>query len=185
MDEKTILALCRKNNRKAQQSLYQQHAPFMLGVCYRYTKSRDDAEDVLQEGFVKVFTQIDQFNEKGSLQGWIYRIMVTTAINYLRRHQRYRSQMKFSETTIHPVVDPRGISNLQTEDLMELVRRLPTGYQTVFNLAGIEGYDHAEISELLGISVQTSRSQYSRARALLIKWVDASEMQTRLGKINS
>lgn len=185
MDEKTILALCRKNNRQAQQNLYQQHASFMLGVCYRYTKSRDDAEDVLQEGFVKVFTQIDQFNGKGSLQGWIYRIMVTTAISYLRRHQRYRSQMEFSEPNIHPIVDPRGISNLQTEDLMELVRRLPTGYQTVFNLAGIEGYDHTEISELLGISVQTSRSQYSRARALLIKWIDAAEKQTAIGKINS
>jgi len=185
MDEKSILDLCRKNNRQAQKSLYQLYAPFMLGVCYRYTKSRDDAEDVLQDGFVKVFTQINQFKETGSLQAWIYKIMVTTAISYLRKHQRYRNQMNFSENTLHPVVEPRSISNLQTGDLMELVRKLPTGYQTIFNLAGIEGYDHKEISEMLGISVQTSRSQYSRARAQLIKWVDASEWQALRAKENT
>jgi len=172
MDEKEMLRLCRKDDRTAQETLYRLYAPEMLGVCYRYTKSLDDAEDVLQDGFVKVFTQIGQFRGDGALAGWIRRIMVTTAISYLRRHNRYRNQMDFDSQPLHVAVDEVATSKLQTAELMDLVRKLPAGYQTVFNLVGIEGYDHTEVAVMLGISTQTSRSQYSRARAQLMKWVE-------------
>lgn len=172
MDEKEMLRLCRKDDRTAQEALYRLYAPEMLGVCYRYTKSIDDAEDVLQDGFIKVFTQLKQFRGDGALAGWIRRIMVTTAISYLRRHNRYRNQMDFDNQPLHVAVPEVATHKLQTEELMDLIRRLPAGYQTVFNLVGIEGYDHTEVASMLGISVQTSRSQYSRARAQLMKWVE-------------
>jgi RNA polymerase sigma factor (sigma-70 family) len=175
MDENSIIRLCRKNDRTAQEALYRQYASEMLGVCYRYTKSLDDAEDVLQEGFVKVFTEIGQFKGDGAPGAWMRRIMVTTAISYLRKHSRYRNQMDFEHQPLHVAVSEMASANLHTRELMDLIRKLPAGYQTVFNLVGIEGYDHNEVAQLLGISVQTSRSQYSRARAQLIKWVQESE----------
>ena len=172
MDEKEIVRLCKKNDRTAQKALYRLFAPEMLGVCYRYTKCLDDAEDVLQEGFVKVFTQMGQFRGEGALGGWIKRIMVTTAISYLRRHSRYRNQMDFEHQPLHVAASETATGNLDIRELMGLIQQLPTGYQTVFNLVGIEGYDHHEAANLLGISIQTSRSQYSRARAQLMKWVE-------------
>jgi RNA polymerase sigma-70 factor (ECF subfamily) len=171
MDEKELLRRCRKNDRAAQKALYDTYAPEMLGVCFRYTKSLDDAEDVLQEGFVKCFTGLDSFRGEGPFGGWLRRIMVTTALSYLRKHSRYRNQMDFSAPALHPVIEEAATPALQAEDLMEYVRKLPTGYQTVFNLVGIEGYAHEEVAQLLSISVQTSRSQYSRSRAQLIQWI--------------
>jgi RNA polymerase sigma-70 factor (ECF subfamily) len=178
MDEKDLVRLCKKDNRTAQKELYRLFAPEMLGVCYRYTKSLDDAEDVLQEGFVKVFRQIGQFRGEGALGGWIKRIMVTTAISYLRRHNRYRNQMDFEHQPLHVVAEETATGNLNIRELMDLIQKLPAGYQTVFNLVGIEGYDHTETARLLGISVQTSRSQYSRARAQLMKWVEEANATT-------
>jgi RNA polymerase sigma-70 factor (ECF subfamily) len=172
MEEKDLVRLCKKNDRTAQKELYGLFAPEMLGVCYRYTKSLDDAEDVLQEAFVKVYTQMGQFRGEGALGGWIKRIMVTTAISYLRRHNRYRNQMDFDHQPLHVVAEETATANLNIRELMDLIQRLPAGYQTVFNLVGIEGYDHTEVAKMLGISVQTSRSQYSRARAQLMKWVE-------------
>lgn len=184
MDEKELIKLCRKDDRTGQKALYKLFASEMLGVCYRYTKSLDDAEDVLQEGFVKVFTQLGQFKGDGALGAWIRRIMVTTAISYLRKHNRYRNQMDFEHQPLHAVVDETATDNLQTRELMDLIRKLPTGYQTVFNLVGIEGYDHNEVANMLGISVQTSRSQYSRARSQLINWVKESEGHPKKTAVN-
>lgn len=177
MNEKELLRKCRKKDRTAQKLLYDSYAPEMLGICYRYTKSMDDAEDVLQEGFVKCFTQLDKFREEGPLGAWIRSIMVTTAVSYLRKNSRYRNQMDFSAPALHPVLDEVATPALGTAELMECVRRLPAGYQTVFNLVGIEGYSHDEVAKLLGISVQTSRSQYSRARGQLIQWIKEAEME--------
>jgi len=187
MDEKELLRRCRKNDRAAQKTLYDTYAPEMLGVCYRYTKSLDDAEDVLQEGFVKCFTGLDGYRGEGAFAGWLRRIMVTTALSYLRRHSRYRNQMDFSSPVLHPVLEEAATPALQAADLMEYVCKLPTGYQTVFNLVGIEGYAHEEVAQLLGISVQTSRSQYSRARAQLIQWIQKSEQNnlTNQPSVNS
>jgi RNA polymerase sigma factor (sigma-70 family) len=175
MNEKELLRRCRKNDRAAQKLLYDSYAPEMLAICYRYTKSIDDAEDVLQEGFVKCFTQLEKFRGDGPVGAWIRRIMVTTAISYLRRNSRYRNQMDFSAPALHPVLEEAATPLLQAAELMECVRKLSAGYQAVFNLVGIEGYPHEEAAQLLGISVQTSRSQYSRARAQLIQWIKNAE----------
>lgn len=160
-----------QNDRAAQKELYRCFADTMLGVCYRYTKAQADAEDILQEGFVKVFKNLHQYRSEGELGAWIRRIMVTTALNYLKRNARYRGQMAFDEVSLHPVADDDPHMDLDTKELVGLIRQLPTGYQMIFNLHVVEGYTHVEIGQLLGISEGTSRSQYARARALLITWI--------------
>ncbi len=155
----------------AQQKLYEHFAPAMLGVCFRYTKSIADAEDVLQEGFIKVFKYLDKYKFEGELGGWIRRIMVNTALNYLKTNKKYQYNLSFNEMPLHPVSDENPLVSLQTKELSELIRQLPTGFQTIFNLHAVEGYTHVEIASMLGITDGTSRSQYSRARALLIEWI--------------
>jgi len=169
MDTKALINECLKNNRAAQKHLYNEYADVMLGVCYRYTKSLADAEDVLQEGFIKVFTNLHQYKNMGEAGAWIRRIMVHCSIDYLKKHSRYRNELSFEQLPLHPVSDENPAILLDTKDLVELIRELPAGYQAVFNLIAIEGYNHLEVGQLLGISEQTSRSQYSRARGTLIK----------------
>jgi RNA polymerase sigma-70 factor (ECF subfamily) len=172
MDYRKLVKDCIRQKPIAQQQLYGHFAPLMLGVCYRYTKSIDDAEDVLQEGFIKVFLNLDTYQATGELGAWIRRIMVTTALNYLKKNARYRSGLVFTETPLHPVSDDNPAVNLDAKELSELIRQLPTGYQTIFNLYAVEGYTHVEIGQMLGISDGTSKSQYARARHLLIEWIE-------------
>jgi len=172
MDPKQLVKDCIKQRPLAQQQLYQHFAPIMLGVCFRYTKSIQDAEDVLQEGFVKVFHHISTYNFTGELGAWMRRIMVNTALNYLKRNKKYRTEMVFAEMPLHPVSNQNPEVNLEAKQLAELIRQLPTGFQTIFNLYAIEGYTHVEIGQLLGISEGTSKSQYARARYLLIEWIE-------------
>ena len=171
MDDSKLVKDCIKGKPEAQRRLYELFADTMLGVCYRYTKSTKDAEDVLQEGFVKVFLSLRQYRHEGELGAWIRRIMVTTALNFLKRNRNYREQMFFPPEHLHPVINDDPAIILQAKELAELIRQLPPGYQTIFNLHAIEGYSHVEIGELLGITDGTSRSQYARARALLISWL--------------
>ena len=172
MDYNKLVRECLKGKSSAQRQLYEDFAEIMLGICYRYTKSIKDAEDVLQEGFVKVFLNLKQYRHEGELGGWIRRIMVTTALNFLKRNRNYRDQMYFPPEHLHPVVSDDPAVLLQAKDIAELIRQLPPGYQAIFNLHAIEGYSHVEIGELLGITDGTSRSQYARARALLISWLE-------------
>lgn len=144
----------------------------MLGVCYRYTKSIEDAEDVLQEGFVRVFRNLQSFKGEGELGAWIRRIMVNTALSFLKKHEVYRNELAIKEEYLHPVSDNNPEIHLNSKDLMHLVRQLPAGYQAIFNLYAVEGYNHVEIGKMLGISEGTSRSQYMRARNLLISWLE-------------
>ncbi|HET9826537.1 MAG TPA: sigma-70 family RNA polymerase sigma factor [Chitinophagaceae bacterium] len=171
MDESKLVKDCIKGRPEAQRELYKLFADTMMGICYRYTKSVKDAEDVLQEGFVKVFLSLKQYRGEGELGAWIRRIMVTTALNFLKRNHSYRDQMFFPAEHLHAVVNDDPAMILQAKELAELIRQLPPGYQTIFNLHAIEGYSHVEIGELLGITDGTSRSQYARARALLITWL--------------
>jgi RNA polymerase sigma-70 factor (ECF subfamily) len=163
---------CLKGKPAAQKQLYHQYAPAMLGVCYRYTKSLPDAEDILQEGFVKVFRFLDQYKNEGELAGWIRRIMVNTALNYLKRSKKYQYDLLFDNVELHVVSTDNPEIQINTKELANLIRQLPTGYQTIFNLFGIEGFSHAEIGQMLGINENTSRSQYMRARQLLISWLN-------------
>ncbi|HKP32982.1 MAG TPA: RNA polymerase sigma factor [Chitinophagaceae bacterium] len=167
---------CLNGKREAQRKLYTAYADYMLAVCYRYTKSMADAEDVLQEGFIKVFNNLKQYKNDGELGAWIRRIMVNTAINYLKKKSRYNADLSFSDVTLHPVTDEDPAVLMGAKELAELIRQLPTGYQTIFNLHAVEGYTHVEIGQLLGIREGTSRSQYARARGLLINWIKKNSM---------
>ncbi len=172
METLQLVKSCIKNNRQAQQTLYNQYANNMLGLCYRYTKSLHDAEDVLQEGFIKVFNNLHQFKSDGELGAWIRRIMVNTALTYLTRHNRYKNEMNISDVGLHLVANEETELKINVKDLVELVRKLPAGYQTVFNLVAVEGYNQMEIAEMMQTNINTIRSQYSRARAMLIKMIE-------------
>ncbi len=167
MTEELMLAGSIKNNAAAQEELYNRFSPRMLGVCYRFAKNREDAEDMLQEGFIKVFTQLHQYRNEGALEGWIRRIVVHTCINILKKNK------KFSESV--DLIHAKGIhiredmipSIMQAKQVVECIRILPLGYRTVLNLYAIEGFSHKEIGTLLDIEESTSRSQYTRAKAML------------------
>lgn len=161
----TLIERCRKNDSKAQYALYEMLGPKMLGVCRRYVKSIEEAEEVLSNGFVKVFTKIDGFRDEGSFEGWVRRIMVRESINYIRYQRNIFVEMEpewIPEMGHSPIQE--GIA---AEALMQLIETLPLGYRTVFNLHAIEGYPHKEIGEMLGINENTSKSQLSKARKFL------------------
>lgn len=172
MDNHRLVKDCIKGRPEAQRELYELFSESMLAVCYRYTKSVMDAEDVLQEGFIKVFRNIEQFKFQGELGGWIRRIMVNTALNYLKKNRNYQSDLAFLDNSLHPVSDDNPEVMMSAKDLAELIRQLPTGYQTIFNMYAVEGFSHVEIGAMLGINEGTSRSQYARARGLLIAWLE-------------
>ena len=172
MDHKQLIKECLKGNGTAQRLLYQEFAEPMLGVCYRYTKSFKDAEDVLQDGFVKVFNSLSGYKYEGELGAWIRRIMVNTALNFLKKNKRYQDELVFTDNYLHPITNQDPAVLMEAKQIAGLIRQLPAGYQTIFNLHAIEGYTHVEIGEMLGITDSTSRSQYARARALLISWIE-------------
>ncbi len=165
---------CLKGKQAAQKQLYQEFAPLMLGVCYRYTKSLEDAEDILQDGFVRVFTFLHQYNREGELGAWIRRIMVNTALNYLKKSRKYQNDLLYDTKELTIITNENPEVLLNAKELAEMIRQLPTGYQTIFNLFAVEGYTHVEIGQMLGISDNTSRSQYMRARQLLSSWLTNS-----------
>jgi len=181
MDQNKLLKDCLKGKAAAQRELYAHFAHMMLGLCYRYTKSMADAEDILQEGFIKVFKNLHQFRGSGELGAWIRRIMVNTAINYLKNQSRYQHDLSFAETSLHPVSEEGPEMILNAKELADLIRQLPTGYQTIFNLHAVEGYSHVEIGNILGINDGTSRSQYARARSLLISWITKNYLDNKTG----
>ena len=181
MEYNQLLKDCLKLKPEAQRMLYEHFAPSMLGVCFRYTKSMSDAEEVLQEGFVKVFSRLSQFKGDGELGGWIRKIMVNTALTYLKTNQKYRYDLSYDEMPLHLVSTENPAVDLQTKELAELIRQLPTGFQTIFNLYAVEGYKHAEIASMLGINEGTSRSQYARARILLIEWIEKFSLKEKNG----
>lgn len=156
-----------RGDPRAQRLLYDTYAEVMFGVCYRYTRSQADAEDVLQEAFVRVFTRLAQFRKDGELGAWIRRIVVHTALNFLKRPGRSHEPLLFTDEGPEPISDRDPVPDLEAKELAGLIRALPTGFRTVFNLYAIEGYSHLEIAGLLGIRETTSRSQYMRARAVL------------------
>lgn len=182
MDHTQLVKDCLKKKPAAQQQLYELFAPSMLGLCYRYTKSMHDAEDVLQEGFLKVYLHLGKYRFNGELGAWIRRIMVTTALNYLKKHKRYREELVFAEMPLHPVSDDNPVIQLDAKQLSELIRQLPTGFQTIFNLYAIEGFTHVEIGAMLGISDGTSKSQYARARYLLVEWIEKYSSISKQGQ---
>ncbi|MCU0421200.1 MAG: sigma-70 family RNA polymerase sigma factor [Bacteroidia bacterium] len=162
-EEQNIIEGCLNGKRSSQKALYDRFAGKMLGVCMRYAKDRAEAEDMLQEGFIKVFHNIGKFKNDGSFEGWVRRIMVFTAINYFK-HRIRKFQEDLDQEGADASYDDEIIDKISAKEIIALVQHLPEGYRMIFNLYAIEGYTHKEISDMLGISVGTSKSQYSRAR---------------------
>lgn len=158
---------CRKGDRRAQKAVYDLLSGKMLSVCMRYMADRDAAEDVLQDGFVTLFTKLDSYSGEGSFEGWARKIFVNTALMSLRKNDVLRQTEDVAEARNLDSGDPSAIERIGYRDLMNLIAGLPPGFRTVFNMYIIEGYSHKEIAETLGISETTSRSQLQRARMML------------------
>ena len=167
MTEEAIFQGCLKNQAAAQRELYSRYSPKMLAVCYRFAHKREDAEDMLQEGFIKVFSQIHTFQNKGAFEGWIRRIMVHTCINNLKKNKRFNESVDLAFASSIQVREESVPSIVQAKQVVECIRMLPMGYRTVLNLYAIEGYSHKEIADMLDIEESTSRSQYTRAKQML------------------
>jgi RNA polymerase sigma-70 factor (ECF subfamily) len=139
----------------------------MLSVCYRFAHNREDAEDMLQEGFIKIFSQMHTFGNRGAFEGWIRRIIVHTSINILKKNKKFNESVDIIHATGAVVREESVPSIVQAKQIVECIRMLPIGYRTVLNLYAIEGYSHREIGTMLDIEESTSRSQYTRAKAML------------------
>ncbi|TMI84334.1 MAG: sigma-70 family RNA polymerase sigma factor [Bacteroidetes bacterium] len=167
MTEEAILKGCLQKEPAAQRELYNRYSPKMLSVCYRFAHNREDAEDMLQEGFIKVFSQMHTFGNRGAFEGWIRRIIVHTCINILKKNKKFNESVDIIHATAIQVREESVPSIVQAKQVVECIRMLPIGYRTVLNLYAIEGYSHREIGEMLDIEESTSRSQYTRAKAML------------------
>ncbi|MFI5188119.1 MAG: RNA polymerase sigma factor [Chitinophagales bacterium] len=167
MTEEAILKGCLQNDPTAQKELYTRYSPKMLSVCYRFAHNREDAEDMLQEGFIKIFSQMHTFGNRGAFEGWIRRIVVHTCINILKKNKKFNESVDIIHATGAQIREESVPSIVQAKQIVECIRMLPVGYRTVLNLYAIEGYSHREIGLMLDIEESTSRSQYTRAKAML------------------
>ncbi len=164
-----IITGCINKQRDCQKKLYDALSGKMLFVCFSYCKNRDDAEDVLQEGFIKVFKYINSYKFEGSFEGWVRRIMVNTSINFIIQQKQKYLFDDIDDVAIHLESELDAITQINEKDLLKILSLLPDGYRTVFNLFAIEGYSHKEISSLLNITEGTSKSQLSKAKVQLKK----------------
>jgi RNA polymerase sigma-70 factor (ECF subfamily) len=174
-DETGLIQGCIKGDNRVQRMLYQKYASQMFGVCLRYAIDEDEAADMLQEGFIKVFLKISEFRNEGSFEGWIRRIIVNTSINLVLKNKKHQFHQNLEQ--LEEVIEDTGVAHeqLNVKDLLKMIQVLPPGYRNVFNLYEIEGYTHKEIAELMGISVNTSKTQLMHARRLLQKRLAAQE----------
>jgi RNA polymerase sigma-70 factor (ECF subfamily) len=164
--ETILIQDCINGNRKSQKELYDRFSSKLFHICLRYAKNQMDAEDILQEGFIKLFNSLSKFRGEGSFEGWVRRIFVNTAIEHLRRKQLTTSEVEGIENLV-VAKSSNGLDNLYEKDLMTITGTLSEGYRTVFQYYAVEGYSHKEIGQKLGISESTSKSQFSRAKAIL------------------
>jgi RNA polymerase sigma factor (sigma-70 family) len=184
ISETDIINGCIEGNRRMQEILYQRFAPRMYAVCLRYAGTAEEAEDILQEGFIKVYKKMASFRGEGSFEGWIRRIFVNTAIEHFRRKRYLQPVTEKEENTIEGKY-LSALDDMATKDVMALIQQLSPGYRTVFNLYVVEGYSHKEIADMLGISEGTSKSQLSRAKVILQELVKQYIDQNRQAKSKS
>ena len=170
INEQSLVEGCRRSDSKAQKDVYDRFSGRMLGVCRRYINDVPEAEGVMVTGFLKVFDKIDQFSGNGSFEGWIRRIMVNESLLYLRKNKNMYLEVDIEYAETEPNYS-LVTEHVNAEELLTMINGLSVGYRTVFNLYAIEGYSHKEIAEKLSINENTSKSQLSRARALLQKQV--------------
>src|SRR5664280_1894036 len=180
MSDRQIIELCVRHERKAQQILYDKYSHFLLGVCMRYATDKTEAEDILQDSFLKIFTNIKDFSGTGSFIGWLRKVAVNTAITHYHKNLKYRYHVDIEEF----VSTETGVMSFEedyftSDELYMVLNELPAGYRMVFNLYAVEGYKHKEIAEMLGIDTNTSKSQYSRAKSVI------RDKLEKLGKLKS
>ena len=168
MSDNELIKGCIRENKHCQRALYERFAGKMMTVCLRYTRHRLEAEDILQEGFIKIFNNISKFQGRGSLEGWIRRIMINTALSNYNKSS-FQKEVIGIEDYQSGVEQPKAIQQLTTEEILKVISTLPDGYRIVFNLYVIEEYSHNEIAEMLDITPSTSRSQLVKARRMLQK----------------
>jgi len=178
MTDEEIVNGCSAEKKQFQEILYYKFNKKMFSVCLRYAKDRDQALDMLQEGFIKVFNHIKNFTFKGSLEGWIRRIMINTAINILRKE---KFTIHIDDVNYHPSFEEKNtvIDQLSAAEIHKLIQKLPTGYRTVFNMFAVEGYSHKEIAQALEIQESTSRTQFLKAKNSLRILIENINKSTR------
>ncbi len=170
-DEELLIG-CKENNRLYQEILYRKYAKKMYGICLSYAGDRDMAQDILQESFIKVFKSIHNYKSEGPLEGWIRRIIINTALDHLRQKTKLQKYISDKDEVIKEVEEISAIEKLQTQDILNQVAKLPDGARVVFNLYALEGYTHREIADKLEITEGTSKSQFNRARKLLMEMLN-------------
>ncbi|MEM7105098.1 MAG: sigma-70 family RNA polymerase sigma factor [Bacteroidota bacterium] len=174
LTQKELIDGCIAGNRNCQEVLYRYFSPKMFGICLRYGSDYHSSEDILQEGFIKVFNNLNKFRGDGSFEGWLKRIFINTAIEHYRKSQNHKGHTELDAVRAN-AVNGVAIQNLATQDLLKLVQKLSPGYRMVFNLYVIEGFSHKEIAQKMGISEGTSKSQLARARVILQNMVIAQQ----------
>jgi RNA polymerase sigma factor (sigma-70 family) len=167
MTEENLIKKCASGNALAQKTFYEKFAGKMMGVCLRYAKDYEEAEDVMQDAFIKIFGKLPNYKKKGSLEGWVRRIVVNTALDSYRKNKKHQQNVDVDSVGYMLEDKTFIIEELNANDLLAIIKTLPEGYQMVFNLFAIEGYSHKEIAERLGVTESTSKSQYSRAKKML------------------
>lgn len=180
MTDEEIINGCKNSNLAAQKCLYDRFARKMMGICVRYTQSTETAQDLLQDGFIKVFEKIKTFKRDGTLDGWITKVIVNTALDHLRKvkHEKFKIEIDNDEDWEKIDPDDSGgiMESISAKDLLKQIQNLPPGFRTIFNLYAIEGYTHKEIGVMLNIEESTSKSQYSRARVHLQKMLQPEKV---------
>lgn len=168
LDQQQLITGCKQKETWARKQLYELYAPTMLGICVRYVNERETAWDILQEGFIKVYTKIDSYSGAGSFEGWMKKIFITSALEYLRVAKTFKYNLNLDEYgDAIGNFDESIVETISAEEILRCINELPVGFKTVFNLYAIEGYSHAEIAKMLKIKESSSRSQLARARQML------------------
>jgi RNA polymerase sigma-70 factor (ECF subfamily) len=181
MSDQQIIDGCARHDRKAQQALYDRYSRFLLGICMRYASDKAEAEDILQESFLKIFFNIKDYSGTGSFIGWLRKVAVNTAITHYHKNLKFRYHVEIEEY----VSAETGVSGFEedfftSDELFKVLNDLPAGYRMVFNLYAVEGYKHKEIAEMLRIDTNTSKSQYSRAKAAIRERLEKLEKIKKL-----
>ena len=167
MDELSLIQGCIEGNQRAQRKLFDSFSPKFFAVCLRYMKNNDEAEDVLQEALIKVFSKLPEYSKKGSFEGWMRRIVVNTCLDQIRKNQKLKFDAPLEQEEYKLSTNAFIFEKLSADELMKEIQEMPPGYRVVFNMFAIEGFSHQEIAKKLGVAESTSKSQYLRARAYL------------------